>query len=72
MGKTICETIDTILTAVQEEIEDPDLVFKLRTARQLNIACEDELSTLQLAVEDADLDGETKDRLRELGYLSQE
>lgn len=69
MGTSICETIDTLLASVQEELDDPDLVFKLRTARQLNLACKDEMATFQRTIEAADLDEETESQLRELGYL---
>jgi hypothetical protein len=69
MGTSIYDTVETLLASVQEDIEDPDLVFKLRTARQLNLACKDEMSTFQQTIENADLDEETEARLRELGYL---
>ena len=69
MGTSICDTVEILLTAVQEELEDPDLVFKLRTARQLNLACKDEMTAFQRTVEQADLDEDTETRLKELGYL---
>lgn len=69
MGPSICDTADTMLASVQEEIEDDDLVFKLRTARQLIVACKDEQIEYQQAIKNADLDDETETRLEELGYL---
>ncbi len=69
METSLCEMIDSLLASVQEEVEDPDLVFKLRTARQLNIGCKDEIDTFQRTIEHADLDEETEARLQKLGYL---
>ncbi len=69
MGISVCDTVETLLASVQEEIEDDDLTFKLRTARQLNLACKDEMEAFQSTIENADLDEETETRLRELGYL---
>ena len=69
MGPSVCDTADTMLASVQEEIEDDDLTFKLRTARQLIIACKDEQIEYQQALKSADLDNETEARLEELGYL---
>jgi hypothetical protein len=69
MGTSICDTVETLLASVEEELDDPDLIFKLRTARQLNLACKDEMTAFQRTVEQADLDEETETRLEELGYL---
>jgi hypothetical protein len=69
MGTSICETVDTLLTSIQKDLDDPDLIFKLRTARQLNLACKDEMDEFQQTVEEADLDEATETRLKELGYL---
>jgi hypothetical protein len=69
MGSSICDTVDTLLASVQEEVNDPELVFKLRTARQLNLACKDEMDSFQQTLQNAEIDEETEARLRELGYL---
>lgn len=69
MGTSICETVDSLLASVQEDVEDQDLTFKIRTARQLILGCKDEITTIQQTVEDADIDEETEARLQELGYL---
>lgn len=69
MRPSVCDTADTMLASVQEEIEDGDLTFKLRTARQLILACKDENIEYQQALQNADLDDETEARLEELGYL---
>ena len=69
MRPSVCDTADTMLASVQEEIEDDDLSFKLRTARQLILACKDEQIEYQQALQSAELDDETEARLEELGYL---
>ena len=69
MAPSICDTADTMLASVQKEIEDDDLVFKLRTARQLIVACKNEQIEYQQAIKNAELDDETEARLEELGYL---
>lgn len=69
MDPSVCDTTDTMLASVQEEIEDDDLTFKLRTARQLILACKDEQIEYQEAIKKAELDDETEARLEELGYL---
>lgn len=46
MGSSLYDTVNGLLAFVQEEIEDPDLSFKLRTARQLNVACKEEIDSL--------------------------
>lgn len=69
MADTTAETIDTLLESVQEELDDADLAFKLRTARQLVVALNEENKEYKQALKDADLTQETRDNLRELGYL---
>ena len=69
MGQKTCETIASLLGSVQEEIDDPELEFKLRTARQLLLACKAENLTYRATLEEADLDEATTERLVELGYL---
>jgi hypothetical protein len=69
MGSSICDTVDALLASVQEEINDPDLIFKLRTARQLSLACKDEMDAFQQTLGNAEIDEETEARLQDLGYL---
>ena len=69
MGETPCELIGTILESVQQELDDPELSFKLRTARQLLLVCEEQHLTYRSTLESADLDEATTQRLVELGYL---
>ena len=69
MGVDTYEHIDTILESIQEDVQDPELRFKLRTARQLCSVMEEHYIAGQQAIERADVDEETIESLRELGYL---
>jgi len=69
MGKVPCDTVQAMLASVQEEVGDSELIFKLRTARQLVMVCEENMNTLEEAVAEAELDEETRKKLRQLGYL---
>lgn len=69
MADTTAETIDTLLESVQENVDDADLAFKLRTARQLVVALNEKNKEYKQALKDADLDQDTRDNLRKLGYL---
>jgi len=69
MEKSICDTIEPMLASVQEEVNDPELTFKLRTARQLIMACDHEINTLTKTLDEVELDDETMEKLRQLGYL---
>lgn len=69
MGETIPETIGVLLENVQDEVDDPEVSFKLRTARQLMYAWLDKTEAYEQALNEADLPTETTDRLRDLGYL---
>ena len=69
MSGTTIETIDTLLGSVEKSVEDPNLGFKLRTARQLLLVIDEREAAGQEALHEADLDPETRDRLRDLGYL---
>jgi len=61
--------IDSMLESVQEAVDDDDLAFKLRTARQSLVGLEEQYREGQAALEQLDVDDETLDSLRELGYL---
>lgn len=67
MGVTICDTIETLLASVQDEIDDQEIIFKLRTARQLTVACKEQTMTYRDTLENVELDEESKARLTELG-----
>lgn len=63
------EHTDTMLKSVQEGVTDSELRFKLRTARQLLDALKEQYTAGQEALEMADIDEETLESLRQLGYL---
>ena len=69
MDEAVCDTVDTMLASVQDEVNDPQLTYKLRTARQLLVACKDENEMYKHTLETVDLDEETAEQLRRLGYL---
>lgn len=69
MPETICDTIETLLASVDEQVDDSELSYKISTARQLNIVCKEQVETYTETLEEADLDPEMVDRLEELGYL---
>ncbi|WP_096389621.1 hypothetical protein [Halopenitus persicus] len=69
MSGTTIETIDTLLESVEESVEDPDVGFKLRTARQLLLLIDEREEAGQEALHEADLESETRKRLQELGYI---
>jgi hypothetical protein len=69
MGETVYNTLDTLLASVHEEVDDPELSYKLRTARQLTVVCEDQIEAYEETLEEADLDEETMEHLHQLGYL---
>jgi hypothetical protein len=69
MEEDLFEHIDTMLKSVQEDVTDSELTFKLRTARQALVALEEQYTAGQEAFERADIDEETLESLRQLGYL---
>ena len=69
MEEDLFEHIDTMLKSVQEDVTDSELTFKLRTARQALVALEEQYTAGQEALETADVDEETLESLRQLGYL---
>jgi hypothetical protein len=69
MTQRLAEKIDTMLAGVQEEVDDSELSFKLRTARQLLVAYDEHLRKHRDALGEADLDEEALENLRQLGYI---
>lgn len=67
--KTTFETIEELLKSTQDEIDDPDLTFKLRTARQLVLVLQERQEAGRQALENADLDPSVREDLRNLGYM---
>ncbi|WP_049890463.1 hypothetical protein [Natrinema versiforme] len=69
MSQTPVEAIDTMLASVQEEIDDSDLRFKLRTSRQLLRVLQERKKLEQDALAVDELDESTRENLERLGYL---
>ena len=69
MEKTTLEIVEQLLSNVQAEVDDPELSYKLRTARQLIVLVSEQHEAGRNALTDADLDPETLEQLRRLGYL---
>jgi uncharacterized Ntn-hydrolase superfamily protein len=69
MNQPIAEKIDTMLANVQDEVDDSELSFKLRTARQLLMVYDEQLREHREALAEDDIDEEALENLRELGYL---
>ena len=72
METDLFDHIDTMLETVQDEVADPDLAFKLRTARQTLVVIEEQYTAGQKALKEAEIDEETLESLRQLGYLNSE
>lgn len=69
MTETLAEKIDRMLATVEEQVDDSEAVFRLRTARQLLVTYDEYLQEQGDALEEGELDQEARDRLRQLGYL---
>jgi len=69
MKQPLSEKIDEMLINVQEQVDDPDLSFKLRTARQLLMVYDERLQNHRDTLKREDLDPDTLENLRELGYI---
>ena len=50
-------------------MDDPNLSFKLRTARQLLVVYDERLRKHREALDETDLEEETLENLRQLGYI---
>lgn len=69
MSQAPVEAIDTMLASVQEEIDDSDLRFKLRTSRQLLRVLQERKKLERNALAVDELDESTRENLEQLGYL---
>lgn len=69
MSETTTDTIRAILHSAVEEVDDSELGFKLRSALQLLDAIEEQYEGAREALEDAELEDDVRENLRELGYL---
>jgi hypothetical protein len=69
MTVDVLTTMKELLGEVQEDVDNPDAGYKLRTARQLLSVLEQRNEDLSVAVSEAVSDDELLDRLRELDYI---
>ena len=69
MEQTLAEDIDQMLTSVQEQLDDPELTYKLRTARQLVMVYDGVLREHGKSLDQGDLDPEALENLQRLGYI---
>ena len=69
MGQTLADDIDEMLASVQEQVEDSELTFKLRTARQLVMVYDERLREHGKSLDGENLDSEALENLRRLGYI---
>lgn len=69
MGETLSEKVDMMLESVEAELEDSDLIFKIRAARQMILAYDEHLRKHRNTLDESDLDEESLEQLRKLGYL---
>lgn len=69
MAETTIGTIETLLEGAIEETEDSEISFKLRSALQLLFVIEEQHVAAREAIEEAEIDDEIREDLRELGYI---
>lgn len=69
MSKTTVETTRRLLDSALEDVDDPDVSFKIRSALQLLVLIEERTDEAKKTLEEADIDENTRESLHELGYL---
>jgi hypothetical protein len=69
MAETTLGTIDELLEGAFDDVDDPDVRYKLRSARQLVQVLQQRQDSLDEAVHDAIDDKEIMSNLRDLGYI---
>jgi hypothetical protein len=70
MAKTTLDTLDELLEGAFDDVDDPDVRYKLRSARQLVQVIQQRQNTLDDAITDAVDDEDIIGRLRDLGYIN--
>lgn len=63
------DTIESLIRGAMEECDTKEVQFKLRQALQLLLYLENQHDLAEDILATADLDPETQENLRELGYL---
>ena len=69
VAETTTDTMAALLESALERTEDSEVHFKLRTALQLVDVLEAQHEQARETLEEADIDSELRERLRELGYV---
>jgi hypothetical protein len=69
MAETTLDTIDELLEGAFDDVSDPDVRYKLRSARQLLQVVQQRHETLDEAIDDAISDEQIMSNLRDLGYI---
>ncbi|MFP4626212.1 MAG: hypothetical protein ACOCQ7_01990 [Natronomonas sp.] len=69
MSKTTIETTRRLLDSALEDVDNPDVSFKIRSALQLLVLIEERTDEAKKTLEEADIDEKTRESLHELGYL---
>jgi len=69
MAETTLDTIDELLQGAFDDVNDPDVRYKLRSARQLLQVVQQRHETLDEAIDDAISDEQVMSNLRDLGYI---
>ena len=69
MAETTLDTIDELLQGAFDDVNDPDVRYKLRSARQLLQVVQQRHETLDEAIDDAISDEQIMSNLRDLGYI---
>ena len=69
MAETTLETIDELLEGAFADVDDPDVQYKLRNARQLVRVIQQRHDTLDAAIDETVTDEALMNTLRDLGYV---
>lgn len=69
MPKDAMDTIEELLRGVQDDVHDPETVYKVRSARQLLQVLRQKHDDLDEAIDETVSDKEIIENLSDLGYL---
>lgn len=70
MAKTTLDTLDELLEGAIDDVSDPDVPYKIRSARQLVQVLQQRHDTLDEAISDAVDDETIISNLHDLGYVN--
>jgi len=69
MAETTLDTIEELLAGAMDDVDDPEVAYRIRSARQLLAVVRKRHDDLDEAIEEAVDDRELTGALRDLGYL---